>query len=100
MKKLNKEERKNRVIARGEHSNHAHIVTGKATIERKGGETLIHVSENDTATLRHLLEKQWQEGKEVWTEEHHDIALEPGTYKFIQQVEYNPINEAIVRVVD
>jgi len=93
-------ELKNRIIARGEHSNHAHIITGQATIERKGEEVFITVKDNEIATIRHLLETQWLQGQEVWTEEHKDITLEPGVYKYIQQVETNPLNGLIRNVVD
>jgi hypothetical protein len=96
---MNEQERKNRVIARGEHSNHAHIIVGNATIERIDNETIIAALDN-TAKIRHLLETNWLAGQEVWTEEHHDIDLEIGTYKYIQQVEYNPLNEVIQNVAD
>ncbi len=95
---MNLEQRKNRVIARGEHSNHAHIITGNAVIEHKGDDIFITVK--DTAKIRHLLETQWLAGHEVWTGEHTDIDLEPGTYKYVGQVEWNPLDEAIRRVED
>jgi hypothetical protein len=97
---MNNQERQLRVIARGEHSNHAHIIVGNATIEKKGNETIITVND-DLVKIRHLLESNWlADGNETWTQEHHDIAIEKGTYKFIQQVEYNPLNEAIQNVAD
>ena len=98
-KTMNLEQRKERIIARGEHSNHAHIITGNAVIERKGEDIFITVND-DTVKIRHLLETAYLAGNEVWTEEHTDIAMAPGTYKYIPQVEFNPLNELIVRVVD
>lgn len=96
---MNQKERQNRVIARGEHSNHAHVVTGNATVERKDGFTYI-TAHDDTAKIRHILESTWLAGQETWTKEHHDIDLKKGTYKYIQQVEFNPLNEAIQSVAD
>ena len=97
---MKQEERKNRIIARGEHSNHAHIVTGDATIKVEKGETVITVGDNG-ATLKHLLESHWVEnGEEVWTKEHTNIDLEKGTYKYIPQIEKDPYEEVIRRVVD
>jgi len=121
---MTKDERKNRVIAQGEFSNHSHVVTGDATVERNGkGEIIIKVGE-EGAVLRHILESEWLEGREQWTGEHHDINLKevdaqieigqvgvrhgdvalekiaPYTYKFIGQVEYDPYEEVIRRVND
>ena len=92
-------ERLNRIIARGEHSNHCHVVVGNATIEREDDKTIVNV-EDGGAVMRHLLESDWMSGKEVWTEEHHDIELEKGTYEFIQQTEYDPFEKIIRKVID
>lgn len=93
-------ERKNRIIARGEHSNHSHILTGDATVTRNdNGEIVVEVG-NEGAVLKHLLESEWLHGKEVWTKEHKDIAIEPGTYKYIPQIEYDPYEEKIREVQD
>lgn len=105
---MNRKERVNRVIARGEYSNHAHIITGPVTLERKteriNGEDkeiiLAHVEEGNTTKLRHLLESHWLQGSEIWTKEHQDINLEKGTYSFVYQTEYNPYNDTIERVID
>lgn len=98
--KLTKQERKNRVIARGEISNHCHVITGDCTIRNEKGEILIDVESDGDAILKHLLETDWMGGKEVWTKEHADIPLKKGTYKYVQQVEYDPYNEIIVQVKD
>lgn len=73
---MNKTERKNRIIARGEFSDHCHCITGDATIKRNGeGEILIELGEEE-CVLKHILESAWMdEGKEVWTTEHKDINL-------------------------
>ena len=116
MKQLSKKERKSRVIARGEGSNHSHVITGDAIIRNENGEILIEIG-SEGAVLRHLLETDWLTGKETWTNEHADIDLSemPGmvrhgdvllekvkdrTYKYIQQMEYDPYNEIIRQVRD
>ncbi len=97
---MNKQERKNRVIARGEHSNHSHVIVGDAVIERDNqGRILVEVGE-EGAVLRHILESEWMEGREVWTKEHADIKLSKGRYEYIQQVEYDPYNDVIQSVKD
>jgi|688.fasta_scaffold02536_45 hypothetical protein len=99
--KLNKEQRKMRVIARGEHSNHSHVVCGEdVTIREEKGTVFVTVG-NSGAVLRHLLESEYIEtGNEVWTKEHLDIPLSPGEYKYVAQIEYNPLDETIQRTKD
>ncbi len=55
---------------------------------------------NEGAVLRHLLETQWLAGQEVWTEEHTDINLDPGVYKYVPQTEYDPYEGVIRQVLD
>lgn len=86
------QERKKRIIAKGEHSNHSHIVVGDVEFDEKGR---IVVGENSDAVLRHLLEKEWMEGQEVWTGEHHDIKLTPGTYEYVPQMVFDPLSKRI-----
>lgn len=93
------EERKNRIIARGEISDHCHVIVGNAVIERDEEKVIVNV-EDGGAVMRHLLESKWLEGEEVWTKEHHDIELKPGRYEYIQQIEYDPFEEIIREVVD
>lgn len=98
---MDKQDRAKRVIARGEHSNHSHVICGDDVliVEDKG--TVIVTVGNSGAVLRHLLESEYvNEGREVWTEEHHDIAIEPGTYTYVPQMEYNPYNDAVQAVQD
>lgn len=96
---MKKTERLSRIIARGEHSNHSHIVTGDAVVRNEKGEIIIEVGQ-EGAVLRHLLESEWLAGREVWTEEHTDIKIEPGTYKYVPQLEYDPYEEVIRQVRD
>ena len=96
---MKKKERQNRIIARGEITDHCHAIIGDATITRKNNETLVEV--HGMAAIKHLLETPWiNEGIETWTKEHTDIELQPGKYKYIQQVEYDPYEDAIRRVRD
>lgn len=98
---MNIQERKNRIIARGEHSNHSHVVIGEnITIERKGNKTIINVEDGE-AYIKHILESEYiNNNKEVWTGEHHDIKLEKGKYEYVQQLEYDPFEDIIREVLD
>lgn len=112
---MKKEERENRIIAKGEHSNHCHAVVGNATIERIGGDVFINV-EDSTAVMRHLLETDWMEGGETWTQEHADIQINEADiirhgdvilkkvgerrYQYIQEIEFDPFDEIIRSVKD
>jgi len=98
---MTKEQRMQRVVARGEHSNHSHVVTGDvSSIEEKDGNRIVTVGENG-AVLKHILETEWvNNGSEVWTKEHKDIPMEKGSYKFVQQTEYDPYEQKIREVRD
>jgi len=94
-----KKERENRIIARGEITDHAHVVVGDATVTHQGEDVLIEV--HGKAVIKHLLETPWvNEGAEVWTKEHTDIELEPGKYKYVPQIEFDPYENEIRKVVD
>lgn len=99
--KLTKEQRMQRIIARGEHSNHSHIVCGDdVVIREEKGTTYVTVG-NSGAVLRHLLEREYVEsGREVWTQEHADIQLPEGEYRYVAQTEYNPLDEEVRKVRD
>ncbi len=86
-----KDDRLNRVIARGEASGHSHVLIGEVKVKRgTNDEILIDVGEAG-AVLKHILEKPYLvSGLEIWTGEHKDIVLSKGIYKFIQQREFNP----------
>ena len=102
MKKIdlsNAKKVKHNIIARGEVSGHSHIATGDVEVLEMNGE--IYLDVKGEAAIKHLLEEAFtKEGKEVWTGEHEDIKLEPGTYKYVAQVEYDPYDEVIRRVQD
>jgi hypothetical protein len=94
------EERKNRIIARGEVSGHSHIITGECTLERTASSVIIHAGRN--CAIKHLLEKEFiQEGVEIWTKEHLDIPIQEGeSLEFVQQIEYDPYSKLIQQVKD
>lgn len=111
MKKLTTQERKKRIIARGEFSDHAHVIVGDAEIETKGGNTYITIGDGG-ASIKHLLETAWLNGNEVWTKEHTDIDLtelpnqvrhgdimlkkiEERKYQLIQQQVFDPLTKRI-----
>ena len=101
MKNTTKQDRLRRVVARGETSNHCHVVCGDDVLVREEkGTTMISVSSNG-AVLRHLLEDVYVEtGVETWTGEHTDIALPQGDYRYVAQMEFNPLDETIKQVKD
>jgi len=95
---MNTEQRKNRIIARGESGNHCHVIVGEIEFDGKGR---ILVGENSDAVLRHLLENKWVEvGEEVWTGEHADIKLQPGVYEYVPQINFDPLTKRIEQVKD
>jgi hypothetical protein len=89
---MTQQERQKRIIARGEHSNHCHVMTGNVEFDKQGR---LLVGEDSNAVLKHLLEKEWLEGKEVWTGEHKDISLQPGIYEYVPQMVYDPLAKRI-----
>ena len=94
---MTKEERKQRILATGEVSNHCHVVTGTISFNKRGH---IIVEEDSNAVLKHLLQDEWMNGKEVWTGEHTDISLSPGIYEKVQQKVFDPMEKRIQAVKD
>lgn len=109
-------DRNSRIIARGEFSDHMHSITGECDIYEEDGAVYIRAGKN--CAIKHLIESVFiEQGIEKWTGEHHDIDLSShpaqvrhgdvmlelvngDTYKYIQQVEYNPYEKAIRQVRD
>ena len=96
---MNLQERKSRIVARGEHSNHSHVVVGDALVREEKGTTIVEVGK-EGAVLKHILESEWLKGNEVWTKEHDDLPLEEGVYKYVAQVEFDPFEKIIRKVID
>lgn len=94
---MTKKDRQSRIIARGEFSDHCHVITGNVTFDPQGR---IIVGEDSNAVLKHLLESEWLNGKEVWTGEHTDIKLEPGIYQHVQQQVFDPLTKRIENAKD
>ena len=96
---MKKEERKSRILARGESQDHCHVIVGDAEVSNANNEILIDVYGD--ATIKHLIESVWvEQGVEKWTKEHADITLERGKYKYIPQIEYDPYEDIIRNVLD
>ena len=88
--------REQRIIAKGEFSNHCHVITGD--VEFKGKQII--VSEDSNASIKHLLESDWMRGVETWTGEHTDIALTPGIYEYVPQLVFDPLLKRIESAKD
>jgi len=98
---MKKNERTQRILARGEVSGHCHVVVGDVDIEQDADGRIILKVGNEGAVLKHLLETPWvEEEKEVWTGEHKDITLSPGVYDYVPQINYDPITDRIVKAID
>ena len=95
---MKKQELEKRIIARGEFSNHSHVVTGEAVITEENGTTFIDVK--DEAAIEHLLESAWMNGTKEWTKEHHPVPLEKGKYEVVLQQQYDPYKKAAERARD
>lgn len=94
---MKKEERLKRIIARGEFSDHCHVITGDVEFDAQGR---VVVGENSEAVLKHLIESEWMKGNEVWTEEHQDIKLSPGKYEYVPQLVFDPLTKRIENAKD
>ena len=92
-KKLN-----TRIIARGEITDHAHIIIGDAELYEF--ENDIYIDVKNKACIKHLIESAFNQGNEVWTKEHKDIGLDKGMYKYVPQIEYDPYEKIIRKVRD
>lgn len=117
---MNTQERKNRILARGEITDHAHIVVGDATVTRNVNDEILVSIGDEECILRHILESAWLENEsEIWTKEHGDINLSDNdhkieigqyicrhgdialkkvgdkTYQYIQQKVYDPLSKRI-----
>jgi len=100
MYREDKNDRLNRIIARGEHTDHAHVITGdNVLIERESEQVKITVK--GKASIRHLKEKEWfDDGYQVSTREHADFELQEGTYLYVPQTMYDPLTEHITKIRD
>jgi hypothetical protein len=95
---MKKQELEKRIIARGEFSNHSHIVVGDANVYEENGTTFIDAEQD--VTIEHLLESAWMNGTKEWTKEHSPIPLEKGKYEVVLQIQYDPYQKAAERARD
>jgi hypothetical protein len=73
------------VLARGETTGHAHRIVGGDLYRSPGSNQLLVVVSEEEATLVH--------------EEHKHLQIPKGTYRVINQREYDPLQERRTRVV-
>lgn len=91
------------IIARGEHSDHSHILTAEnvADIEVfEDTDGTLYVNAKGELCLEHLMESSYLQGTKTWTGEHTAHTFPAGTYKFLPQYEYHPYDDEIRRVQD
>ncbi|MDD5006677.1 MAG: hypothetical protein PHS93_09635 [Candidatus Omnitrophica bacterium] len=92
---MEKEERIKRIIARGEVSDHCHVLVGECEVS----DNIVKIT--GKCAIRHLIESAWTEsGVETWTKEHKDIPLEIGEYNIVQQQEFDPLEKLTRKVID
>ncbi len=86
-----------KLLAEGEGQNHGHYIEGDAQVYRKPGNEFPeqYIEVTGDAKMRHLLIDSG-----VWTGEHHDIEVAPGTYKVVRQREYDPFAKTIRTIND
>lgn len=53
---MNKKELEKRILARGEHSGHCHVITGNIEFD---SQDRIIIGDDSNAVLKHLLEREW-----------------------------------------
>jgi len=114
---MKKQERINRIIAKGEFSNHSHVITENADVIRNNkGEIFVEVK--GECYIEHLLESVFVEtGQKEWTKEHHKIRIDEkhelirqgdvllkkagdNLYVFVQQMAYDPLSKRIEKASD
>lgn len=81
-----------RVLARGEHSDHSHVVYGRAAKVYYSEEGAMFVDTREgAAVIRHVLESRHHKGEQQWTGEHRTLFLPKGKiYTVRQQSQYDP----------
>ena len=95
----------NRIIARGEWSDHSHVITGDADIyEDENGKMYVSVGKKG-AKLQHTLESQLPKNlssnNDLRVADHKIIELEPNTvFEVNIQNEYNPYSKLFEQVRD
>ena len=94
----------NRIVAKGEFSDHSHVVTGDADIYEDNGKMYVCVGKRG-AKLQHTLESQLPknllENNNLQVADHAIIELEPETtFEVSIQNEYNPYSKLFEQVRD
>jgi len=93
-------ERELRIVARGEHTNHSHVVVG-GEVEIIENEKIFKSVSGNPAIIKHLKENEWMSGSQIWTGEHKDILIPEGKmFKIIHQQVYDPVEAQNRRAID
>lgn len=81
-----------RVVARGELTDHSHVVYGEAVRVFQDKKNNLYVDTRlGAAVIRHVLESRHRRGAQQWTGEHRTLLLPRGKiYRVRQQREYDP----------
>lgn len=89
----------NKTVAKGEHSNHHHILTGDALLfeDKQTGKLFVQVV-SPTGKLEHINTLTGQIAEHLPIEQAR--GFEPGVYEVIPQKEYNPFTKAAEAVRD
>lgn len=83
-----------KAVAYGEHSNHAHVATGKDVhVFEFEGKMYVSVG-SDGGMLEHL---HLPTGRKA---DHNPLILEQGIYEVVLQNQYNPFSKLMERVID
>lgn len=102
---VEKNSKDSRIIARGEWSDHSHVVTGDAKIFESEGKLYIGVGENG-AKLQHTFESKLDfmtlsEERDMEVADHEIIELPPNScFEVNIQNEYNPYSKLFEQVKD
>ena len=85
----------NKLIARGESSNHAHFADGDGVEVLEDTDGTLYVRASDDFNVQHLMESSG-----VWTKEHTPTPFAKGCYRYVPQREYDPYADAVREVLD
>ena len=102
---IKKEEKESRIVARGEWSDHSHVITGDAEIYEDNGRMFVSVGKNG-AKLQHTLESKLNfdtlsNNEDLEVADHEIIELLPETvFEVVIQNEYNPYSKLFEQVRD
>jgi hypothetical protein len=94
--------REERILARGEFSDHSQVVYGEQARVHRSLEGELYVdTRKGAAIIRHVLESRHKQGVQQWAGEHRTLMLPKGRiYQVRQQREYDPYQQRNRQVID